>query len=118
MLDRQLHKILPSLSVMGSRCSVQVFAIYRSFEHLLPDAPELVEKVLLDEADPSTKRNAFLMLFQVHKGLSFPLTFPSCFRFVHVLCWPRVPSPCSRWLRVLLNTGEPGARCRFPDRQP
>ena len=40
-----------------------VFAIYKSFEALLPDAPELVEKVLLSEADPSTKRNAFLMLF-------------------------------------------------------
>ena len=40
------------------------FAIFKSFEHLLPDAPELVEKVLLAEADPLTKRNAFLMLFQ------------------------------------------------------
>merc|ERR1719238_718881 len=33
-----------------------VFAIYRSFEHLLPDAPELVEKLLLSEADPAAKR--------------------------------------------------------------
>jgi coatomer subunit beta len=41
-----------------------VFAIYKSFEYLLPDAPELVQKVLEDEVDPSTKRNAFLMLFQ------------------------------------------------------
>ena len=41
-----------------------VSAIYKSFEHLLPDGPELVEKVLQAEADPSCKRNAFLMLFQ------------------------------------------------------
>ena len=43
---------------------LSVFAISKSFEHLLPDAPELVEKVLLEEADPSARRNAFLMLFQ------------------------------------------------------
>jgi coatomer subunit beta len=41
-----------------------IFAIYRSFEHLLPDGPELVERLLMAEQDPSTKRNAFLMLFQ------------------------------------------------------
>jgi len=41
-----------------------VFAIFKSFDHLLPDGPELVEKVLGAEADPSCKRNAFLMLFQ------------------------------------------------------
>ena len=40
------------------------FAIFKAFEHLLPDAPELVERVLLSEIDPSTKRNAFLMLSQ------------------------------------------------------
>ncbi|RWW02621.1 hypothetical protein GW17_00034280 [Ensete ventricosum] len=31
-------------------------------EQLLPDAPELVEKVLASEQDPSARRNAFLML--------------------------------------------------------
>mmetsp|Transcript_28651 Transcript_28651/g.71332 ORF Transcript_28651/g.71332 Transcript_28651/m.71332 type:complete len:943 (+) Transcript_28651:78-2906(+) len=40
-----------------------VFAVYKSFEHLLPDAADLIEKVLLTESDPATKRNAFLMLF-------------------------------------------------------
>lgn len=32
-------------------------------EHLIPDAPELIEKVLATEQDLSAKRNAFLMLF-------------------------------------------------------
>ena len=41
-----------------------IFAIHKSFEQLLPDGPEHVEKVLLAEADPMAKRNAFLMLFQ------------------------------------------------------
>lgn len=40
-----------------------VFSIYKSFDYLLPDGPELVEKVLQTEADASCKRNAFLMLF-------------------------------------------------------
>jgi coatomer subunit beta len=41
-----------------------VFAIFKSFDYLLPDGPELVEKVLQTESDASCKRNAFLMLFQ------------------------------------------------------
>lgn len=41
-----------------------VYSIYKSFAFLLPDGPELVEKVLQTEADASCKRNAFLMLFQ------------------------------------------------------
>ena len=41
-----------------------VFLIFKNFEHMIPDGPELVEKVLQAEADPSCKRNAFLMLFQ------------------------------------------------------
>ena len=36
----------------------------QAFDHLLPDGPELVEKVLLVEQDSGCKRNAFLMLFQ------------------------------------------------------
>lgn len=40
-----------------------VFAIYKSFDYLLPDGPELVEAVLRQEQDASCKRNAFLMLF-------------------------------------------------------
>jgi len=40
-----------------------VFSVYKSFDHLLPDGPDLVEKVLLAETDASCKRNAFLMLF-------------------------------------------------------
>lgn len=39
------------------------FTIYRAFEHLMPDAPDLIENLLLSESDVSCKRNAFLMLF-------------------------------------------------------
>ncbi|XP_052209409.1 coatomer subunit beta-1 [Diospyros lotus] len=42
-----------------------VMSIYKlpQGEHLLADAPEMIEKVLLSEQDQSAKRNAFLMLF-------------------------------------------------------
>ncbi|XP_076884488.1 coatomer subunit beta-1-like [Bidens hawaiensis] len=42
-----------------------VMAIYKlpQGEQLLVDAPEMIEKLLTTEADPSAKRNAFLMLF-------------------------------------------------------
>ncbi len=40
-----------------------VFAIFKSFDYLLPDGPELVDQVLATETDASCKRNAFLMLF-------------------------------------------------------
>lgn len=39
-----------------------IFTIYRNFEFLIPDAPELVANFLETEQDMSCKRNAFLML--------------------------------------------------------
>ncbi|XP_073033410.1 coatomer subunit beta-1-like [Primulina eburnea] len=42
-----------------------IMSIYKlpQCEHLLVDAPEMIEKVLSSDQDPSAKRNAFLMLF-------------------------------------------------------
>lgn len=34
----------------------------RNFEHLIPDAPELIHDFLVNEKDASCKRNAFMML--------------------------------------------------------
>jgi len=51
-------------AVVRRNAVLAVFAIHKNFEHLLPDGPELVEKMLPTEQDPSAKRNAFLMLFQ------------------------------------------------------
>ncbi|XP_063232537.1 coatomer subunit beta isoform X1 [Bacillus rossius redtenbacheri] len=39
-----------------------IFTIYRNFEFLIPDAPELIASFLEGEQDMSCKRNAFLML--------------------------------------------------------
>ncbi|NXT14061.1 COPB protein, partial [Prunella fulvescens] len=35
---------------------------FRNFEHLIPDAPELIHDFLVNEKDASCKRNAFMML--------------------------------------------------------
>ncbi|KAL3994851.1 Coatomer subunit beta [Acanthocheilonema viteae] len=45
-----------------------IFTIYRNFEFLIPDAPELVSTVLNSEQDASCKRNAFMMLLHVDQS--------------------------------------------------
>lgn len=39
-----------------------VYSIYREFEHLIPDAPELMHTFLVAETDSTCKRNAFVFL--------------------------------------------------------
>ncbi|KAF9562275.1 coatomer protein [Agrocybe pediades] len=39
-----------------------LYSIYREFEHLIPDAPELMYTFLVAESDSSCKRNAFVFL--------------------------------------------------------
>ncbi|PIL31535.1 hypothetical protein GSI_06237 [Ganoderma sinense ZZ0214-1] len=41
-----------------------VYSIYREFEHLIPDAPELIQTFLAAESDATCKRNAFVFLAQ------------------------------------------------------
>jgi len=37
-------------------------SLYRNFDFLIPDAPELIANFLEQEQDASCKRNAFMML--------------------------------------------------------
>ena len=39
-----------------------VYTIYRQYEHLIPDAPELIHTFLAAESDATCKRNAFVFL--------------------------------------------------------
>ncbi|KAF9817775.1 hypothetical protein IEO21_03234 [Rhodonia placenta] len=39
-----------------------IYSIYRQFEHLIPDAPELIQTFLAAESDATCKRNAFVFL--------------------------------------------------------
>ncbi|CAK1577969.1 unnamed protein product [Parnassius mnemosyne] len=50
-----------------------IFTIYRNFEYLVPDAPELIANFLETEQDMSCKRNAFLMLLHTdqERALSY-----------------------------------------------
>ncbi|XP_022117722.2 coatomer subunit beta [Pieris rapae] len=50
-----------------------IFTIFRNFEFLIPDAPELVANFLEGEQDMSCKRNAFLMLLHAdqERALSY-----------------------------------------------
>ncbi|KAF8362322.1 copb-1 [Pristionchus pacificus] len=45
-----------------------IFTIYRNFEFLIPDAPEVVSTFLDAEQDASCKRNAFMMLLHVDQA--------------------------------------------------
>ncbi|PAA48185.1 hypothetical protein BOX15_Mlig004513g2 [Macrostomum lignano] len=42
-----------------------IFTIYKNFDSLIPDAPELIASLLDQEQDASCKRNAFMMLLHV-----------------------------------------------------
>ena len=42
-----------------------VLTIYQSHEHLIPDAPELLETFLAAESDATCKRNAFVTLCNI-----------------------------------------------------
>eukprot|EP00049_Salpingoeca_infusionum_P018068 m.355605 g.355605 ORF g.355605 m.355605 type:complete len:941 (+) comp17292_c0_seq1:281-3103(+) len=65
-----LEPLMPSIqeclknrhSYVRRNAVLAIFTIYKSFEHLIPDGPELVENLLATEQDSSTKRNAFMML--------------------------------------------------------
>lgn len=41
-----------------------VYTTYRQHEHLIPDAPELIETFLAAESDSTCRRNAFVFLSQ------------------------------------------------------
>ncbi|KAJ1554954.1 coatomer subunit beta [Nowakowskiella sp. JEL0078] len=45
-------------------------AIYKNFEHLIPDAPELISQYINGESDQNAKRNAFNMLINTKPTLA------------------------------------------------
>ncbi|KAI0362633.1 ARM repeat-containing protein [Trametes cingulata] len=52
---------LPAI-LQGINTVFAVYSIYREFEHLIPDAPELLQTFLAAESDATCKRNAFVFL--------------------------------------------------------
>uniref|UniRef100_A0A1B6E910 Clathrin/coatomer adaptor adaptin-like N-terminal domain-containing protein n=1 Tax=Clastoptera arizonana TaxID=38151 RepID=A0A1B6E910_9HEMI len=103
-----------------------IFTIYRNFEFLIPDAPELVANFLEGEQDMSCKRNAFLML--LHADQERALAYlASCLdqvtsfgdilqlvivELIYKVCHAN-PSERSRFIRCiynLLNSNSPAVR--------
>ncbi|TMW56239.1 hypothetical protein Poli38472_008887 [Pythium oligandrum] len=51
-------------SYVRKNAVMTVYTMYKNFgELLIPDAPELIERLILNETDAGARRNAFLMLF-------------------------------------------------------
>eukprot|EP00054_Salpingoeca_dolichothecata_P011315 m.62853 g.62853 ORF g.62853 m.62853 type:complete len:943 (-) comp19406_c0_seq3:1913-4741(-) len=65
-----LEPLMPSIqeclshrhSYVRRNAVLAIYTIYKSFDHLIPDAPELIQNFLEQEQDASCKRNAFMML--------------------------------------------------------
>jgi len=93
-----------------------IFTIYKNFDFLIPDAPELIANFLDGEQDMSCKRNAFMMLIHADqdRALSFLATcidqvgnFGDILQLVIVELIYRVchqnPSERSRFIRCIYN---------------
>ena len=65
-----LEPLMPSMrsclehrhSYVRRNAVLAIFTVYKSFDFLIPDAPELISNYLEGETDASCKRNAFMML--------------------------------------------------------
>ncbi|KAF2358738.1 Coatomer beta subunit C-terminal [Trinorchestia longiramus] len=103
-----------------------IFTIYKNFDFLIPDAPELISNFLEGEQDMSCKRNAFMMLIHAdqERALSYLATcidqvntFGDILQLVIVELIYKVchtnPGERSRFIRCiynLLNSSSPAVR--------
>lgn len=129
-----LEPLMPSIRVclehrhsyVRRNAVLAIFTIYRNFEFLIPDAPELISTYLDGEQDMSCKRNAFLMLLHADqdRALSY---LASCLdqvtsfgdilqlvivELIYKVCHTN-PSERSRFIRCiynLLNSSSPAVR--------
>ncbi|BES91993.1 Coatomer subunit alpha-2 [Nesidiocoris tenuis] len=114
------------VSYVRRNAVLAIFTIYKNFEFLIPDAPELIANFLDGEQDMSCKRNAFLMLLHAdqERALSY---LASCLdqvtsfgdilqlvivELIYKVCHAN-PSERSRFIRCiynLLNSNSPAVR--------
>ncbi|CAH1975588.1 unnamed protein product [Acanthoscelides obtectus] len=129
-----LEPIMPSIraclehrhSYVRRNAVLAIFTIYKNFEFLIPDAPELISNFLEGEQDMSCKRNAFLML--LHADQDTALSYlASCLdqvasfgdilqlvivELIYKVCHTN-PAERSRFIRCiynLLNSSSPAVR--------
>ncbi|CAG9837457.1 unnamed protein product [Diabrotica balteata] len=129
-----LEPLMPSIracldhrhSYVRRNAVLAIFTIYKNFEALIPDAPELISNYLDGEQDMSCKRNAFLMLLHAdqERALSY---LASCLdqvnsfgdilqlvivELIYKVCHSN-PAERSRFIRCiynLLNSSSPAVR--------
>ncbi len=74
-----LEPLIPSIksalehrhSYVRRNAALAIYSIHKGFgEQLLPDAAELMEKFIAEENDISSRRNAFLMLFNEAESIA------------------------------------------------
>lgn len=119
-----LEPLMPSIrtclehrhSYVRRNAVLAIFTIYKNFEFLIPDAPELISNYLEQEQDMSCKRNAFLMLLHADqdRALSY---LASCLdqvtsfgdilqlvivELIYKVCHTN-PSERSRFIRCIYN---------------
>ncbi|KAJ3571546.1 hypothetical protein NP233_g3685 [Leucocoprinus birnbaumii] len=93
-----------------------VYSIYREFEHLIPDAPELMYTFLVAETDSTCKRNAFVFLAHcsMQKAVEYVLsiydTIPSLDEALQMSIIEVIRLDCkndsahrARWIRCILE---------------
>jgi coatomer subunit beta len=129
-----LEPLLPAIrtclehrhSYVRRNAVLAIYTIYRNFDFLIPDAPELIANFLDGEQDASCKRNAFMML--IHADQDRALNYlSSCIDQVHTfgdilqlviveliykVCHAN-PSERARFIRCiynLLNSSSPAVR--------
>ncbi|KAI8612633.1 adaptin N terminal region-domain-containing protein [Chytriomyces sp. MP71] len=57
-------------SYVRKNAILAIYSMYKNFEHLIPDAPELIHNYIQAETDPNCKRNAFVMLMNTSQALA------------------------------------------------
>ena len=129
-----LEPLMPSIrtclehrhSYVRRNAVLAIFTIYKNFEFLIPDAPELIANFLEGEQDMSCKRNAFMML--IHADQERALNYlSSCIEqvqnfgdilqlviveLIYKVCLAN-PNERSRFIRCiynLLNSNSPSVR--------
>ncbi|KRY75241.1 Coatomer subunit beta [Trichinella pseudospiralis] len=103
-----LEPLMPSIraclenrhSYVRRNAVLAAFTIYKNFDFLIPDAPELIHNFLESEQDSSCKRNAFMMLLHV-------TSFSDILQLIIVELICKVchsnPSESSRFIRCIYN---------------
>ncbi|KAI6242711.1 Coatomer subunit beta [Aphelenchoides fujianensis] len=115
-----LEPLMPSIrkcldhrhSYVRRNAVLAIFTIYRNFEFLISDAPELISQFLESEQDASCKRNAFMMLLHVDQTRALDYlsscidqvnSFGDILQLIIVECATRIPTERGRFIRCVYN---------------